>query len=337
MKISKETRVGALVAIGIILLIVGFNFLKGKTLFSDEIKMYAMYNDVMGLKVSNPVIISGMQVGKIAAMDGGKDMKKIVVSVVLTKDVNIPVNSLAMINPNLLGSVSLEIKLGNADQYLQDGDTLLTTLSTGALEEAMKVINPVLYEVSNAVESLDSVLNIVTGVFDQNTKNNVKRIIANLASISQSFAASAQSLETMMDVQNGMLAMSMQNIESFTGNLEQNNAAFDSIIQNTKETTAELAALNLESIMNSLKESMENFEEASEKFNSKEGTLGLLLNDKQLYQNLESTSRKLSILIDDIRTHPKRYVNISIFGKEDRGNYLTAPLIDDTLKIVYPE
>lgn len=337
MQISKETKVGALVAVGIILLILGFNFLKGKKLFTNEIHMYAVYNDVMGLRPSNPVIISGMQVGKIAAMDGGKDMKKIVVTVELTKEVNIPANSLAMINPNLLGSVSLEIKLGTADQLLHDGDTLQTTLSTGALEEAMKVINPVLYEVSNAVESLDSVLHIVTGVFDQNTKANVRRIIANLATISQSFAASAQSLETMMDVQNGMLAKSMQNIASFTSNLEQNNAAFDSIIQNTKQATAELAEMDLESTMKSLQASMENFKEASEKFNSKEGTLGMLLNDKQLYQNLESASRKLSILIDDVRLHPKRYVNISVFGKKDKGNYLTAPLIDDTLKIVYPE
>ena len=77
-----------------------------------------------------------------------------------------------------------------------------------------------------------------------------------------------------------------------------------------------------------------NFKKSSDKINSKDGSIGLLLNDTKLYDNLESTSNKLNILIDDIRVHPKRYVNISVFGKKDRGEYITAPLIDDTLKVV---
>ena len=79
---------------------------------------------------------------------------------------------------------------------------------------------------------------------------------------------------------------------------------------------------------------MVNFKKSSDKINSKDGSLGLLLNDTKLYDNLESTANKLNILIDDIRVHPKRYVNISVFGKKDKGEYITAPLIDDTLKVV---
>ena len=157
-----------------------------------------MYQDVQTLAKSNPVVINGVQIGRIENVDGGKDMRRIVVTVNLTKDVNIPDNSLAVINPNLLGSPSLEIQLGNSTTYLKNNDTLLTTLSSGAFDEALKIINPVLYEVRNAVKSLDSVLHVVTGVFDPNTKNNIKGIIANLNTTTASFALSAASLQEIL-------------------------------------------------------------------------------------------------------------------------------------------
>src|SRR6185437_10536933 len=174
MKINNETKIGVMAALGIVMLVIGVKFLKGRGVFTKENHIYAVYSDVQGLKKSNPVVINGLQIGRIENLDGGKDMKRIVVTVSLTKDVNIPKNSLAIINPNLLGSPSLEIQLGNDKTYLQNGDTLLTTLSGGAFDEAMKLINPVLYEVRNAVQSLDSLMTTVTGVFDAQTKNNIK-------------------------------------------------------------------------------------------------------------------------------------------------------------------
>lgn len=336
MKISNETKVGLLAVVAIVLLILGFNYLKGKHLFSHELKMYAVYDDAMGLSKANPVIINGLQVGKVSSIDGGKDMKRILVTVSFSKEVNIPKNSLAIINPNLLGSSSLEIKLGEGTQYLASGDTLVTSTGAGALDEAMKMINPVLYEVKNAVESLDSVFHIITATFDLNTKDNIKNIVSNLETVTRSFAVSAASLEVMLNTQNSALARSLENVRVFTENLKNNGTAVDSIMQNAKKTSANLASLNLSKTMDSLNVAINNFKEGAEKINSKDGSLGLLLNDKTLYNNLESTSEKLNILLDDIRVHPRRYLNISVFGKKDKKNYLTAPLADDTLKAVNP-
>jgi phospholipid/cholesterol/gamma-HCH transport system substrate-binding protein len=321
--------------VGIVLLVLGFNFLKGNNLFKKNNYIYAKYQDVQGLSKSNPVVINGLQVGRIENLDGGKSMKQIIVTVSLTKDVNIPDNSLAVINPNLLGgSATLEIQLGNSTNYLKEGDTVLTTLSGGAFDEALKVINPVLYEVRNSVKSLDSVLHVVTGVFDPATKNNIKGIVANLNTTTASFALSAVSLEKILNTQNGALASSLNNVSAFTANLNSNNAKLDSILENTRIVTANFAAINLKKTLDTLNVAINNFKESSEKINSKDGTLGLLLNDTKLYDNLQSTANKLNILLDDVRTHPKRYVNISVFGKKDKGGYLTAPLIDDTLKVV---
>jgi phospholipid/cholesterol/gamma-HCH transport system substrate-binding protein len=291
-----------------------------------------VYQDVQTLQKSNPVVINGLQVGRVENLDGGKDMRRIIVTVNLIKDINIPDNSLAVINPGLLGTPTLEIQLGSSNTFLKNNDTLLTTLSGGAFDEALKVINPVLYEVRNAVKSLDSVLQIVTGVFDPTTKSNIKGVISNLNATTASFALSAKSLEVLLNTENGALSSSLNNVNAFTANLNSNNAKLDSILENARIASAKFADIDLKKTFDTLGLAVDNFKRSSDKMNSKDGSLGLLLNDKELYNNLESTAKKLNILLDDIRVHPKRYVNFSVFGKKDKGNYITAPLIDDTLK-----
>ena len=334
MKINNETKTGILVVVAVALLILGFNFLKGRNLFQSENKLYAYYSDVQGLAKSNPVIINGLRVGRVESLDGGENLKVIKVTIVLFQQVNIPKNSLAIINPTLLGSPSLEIQLGNETHYLKNGDTIITSASAGAFDEALKMINPVLYEVRSAVKSLDSVLQMVTNVIDPRTKSNLQDIVANLSVVTQSFAVSAGSLETMMDAQNGALSKSLDNVEIFTANLNSNNDRLNAILTNAQKASETFASIKVQGTLDSLDVAVNNFKEGSEKINSKDGSLGLLLNDKHLYENLESTANKLNILLDDIRVHPRRYVNISIFGRKDKGNYITAPLIDDTLKLV---
>ena len=333
MKINNETKIGILAVAGILALILGYNFLKGKSLFKKEKYVYAVFEDIQGLGNSNPVVINGLQVGHIAKLDGGKMLKRIVVTVELTQDVLIPVNSLAVINPSLLGSVSLEVKLGNANTYLKSGDTLLTTLSGGAFDEALKMFNPVLYEVRNAVKSLDSVLNIITNVFDPNTKNNIKGVIENLNTVTASFTVSAGHLQTLLNPRDGALARSLANVNTFTSNLAGNNDKINSIMSNAQIASNKFAAIDLQRTLNSLDTAALQLKQGIAKMNSNSGSLGLLLNDTKLYDNLSATGNKINILLDDIRVHPKRYLTISVFAKKDKGDYITAPLIDDTLKL----
>lgn len=337
MKINNETKIGALAIVGILALIIGFNFLKGKSFFKKEKYVYAVFEDIQGLGNSNPVVINGLQIGHIANLDGGKLLKRIVVTVELTKDILIPNNSLAVINPSLLGSVSLEIKLGNSNTYLKNGDTLLTTLSGGAFDEALKMINPVLYEVRNAVKSLDSVLHIISSVFDPATKHNIKGAIENLNTITASFTISAANLQTLLNPQTGALASSLRNVNAFTENLAGNNSKLNTIMNNAEKVSTNMANLNLQRTLNTLDSAANQLKAGIAQLNSKNGSIGLLLNDTKLYENLSSTSNKINILLDDIRVHPKRYLTISVFGKKDKGNYITAPLIDDTLKLPQKE
>lgn len=330
MKISNETKIGTIAIVAIVILFLGFSFLKGKNLFHKEIIFYANFHDVIGLKPSNPAVINGVQVGKILDIEGTRDMKNILVTISFSKLYDIPTNSIAVVNPNLLGSPTLEIQLGNSTTYLKPGDTLQATTSSGALDEALKVINPVLYEAKKAVRSLDSVFTTFTEVFDEQTRNNLKDVIANLNVITQSFVGSAKSAELMLDINNGAISKSLNHINSFTANLDKNNQKIDSIMQNVNIATSKLAALQLGQTLANLDSTITDLKSSIAQINSNNGTLGMLMNNKSLYENLEASTRKINILLDDIRVHPRRYVNISVFGKKDRKNYLTAPLTDST-------
>jgi len=180
---------------------------------------------------------------------------------------------------------------------------------------------------------LDSVLNIITNVFDPSTKNNIRGVIENLNTVTASFTVSAGHLQTLLNPQTGALAKSLDNVNTFTNNLAGNNEKINSIMSNAAIASNKIAALDLQKTLGTLDSAAVQLRAGITKINSNNGSLGLLLNDTKLYDNLSSTSNKINILLDDIRVHPKRYLTVSVFSKKDKGDYITAPLIDDTLKL----
>ncbi len=335
MKISNETKVGSLTVIAVVLLILGFNFLKGKSFTSHNTRLFAVFANIEGLATSNAVMINGKQVGTVAKTDGGNDMRRIVVEINMKLEVNIPDNSIAVIAPSLLGTTALEIKLGSSNTFHQNGDTLITAASGGGLfGEALQKVDPVLAQVKNAVKSLDSLLLTVNGVFDPNTKNNIQGTMENLNRTTASLALSSASLQTLLNTQTGALAKTLDNVSSFTGTLKNNNAKIDQTLTNLEATTAKFSKLDVEKTLTSLNSTITELKNTIGMVNSSNGTLGLLINDNKLYNNLNATSNKLNLLLDDFRVHPKRYVNISVFGRKDKSGPLTMPL-PDTINAPY--
>ena len=328
MKISNETKVGALTAIAITLLVLGFNFLKGKTFFSKSRTLFAKYLNVQGLANSNPVMINGLQVGTVFSITTDKNMKVILVNMNITKDVNIPTNSVAYIKPSLLSTTSVEIKLGDATTYIPKNDTINTEVSAGIFTEAMQKVDPILAKVTSAVSSIDSVLANVNRVIDPDAKNNIQATLQHLNLITANLIESSASLNTLLNAQTGALAKTMNNLNSFTENLNKNNEKINSTVANLDKTTSNLAKLDLEKTLGMLNGTISDLKAMIGKFNTNTGSLGLLMNDARLYNNLAATGNKLNLLIDDIRTNPKRYISFSVFGKKTKVSELTVPLPD---------
>jgi phospholipid/cholesterol/gamma-HCH transport system substrate-binding protein len=331
MKISNETKVGALTAIAITLLILGFNFLKGKTLFKTGNFLYARYADSKGILVSNPVYINGFQVGSVYDIENAdQDLSAIIVSIKLKSSYNIPRNSVATIRENPLGSSSIQISLGDAKSYLQSGDTVLTASNAGLLGDVMQKLGPVSDQIKHTVQSLDSVLKNINAVFDPSTRNNLQQVIANIDKTTASLVVSAASIQQMLNTESGAISQSMTHLASFTKNLSDNNGHISQMMSNLDKTTEGLAKADIPGTVAKLQTTIATLNGLLEKIGSQEGSLGKLMNDKTLYQNLTNTVRSANILLDDLRVHPKRYVNISVFGKKDKSGPLMAPLSDST-------
>ncbi|MBS1667533.1 MAG: MCE family protein [Bacteroidetes bacterium] len=327
MKISNETKIGALTAISITLLILGFNFLKGKKLFEHSSKIYASFKNVDGVELSNGVKINGLLVGNVTGIkETDKDLDAIILEITLKKDIHIPKNSYAEIQTSLLNQPVIIIKKGDETEFLKSGDTLTTREKPGLLAEVESNINPIVAQLNGTLKSLDSLVEVVGSLFDPRTKNNFGSILSNLA-------GSSASLQLILNTQTGTLAKSLQNVDSFTHNLANNNGQINETLANLNKTTAKLANSKIEETVESIHGTMGQLNTAISKLNNGSGSLGLLLNDKKLYLNLENTSRSLNTLLDDLRMHPKRYVNISVFGRKDKSGPLMGPLADSTSKL----
>lgn len=333
MKVSNETKVGALAAVSITLLILGFNFLKGRNLLSKaNTEIYAVFDKVDGLNIANPVTINGLQIGKVYEMhEKNRNLDGIVVAINLEKDIDIPKNSFASISSDLLGAATISITKGSGPGLMHNGDTLLTQNTSGLIEGLKAQLNPALNSVNGAVLSLDSLLKVIGTYFDPATKNNFHAIVFNLSK-------SSVELQKLLDAQSGTLAKALGNVSLFTANLAKNNGKIDTTLANLSTASNKFANIKLEETLNSLQGTVNELKGVVAKANSKDGSLGLLLNDPKLYRNLESTTYKLNILLDDFRTHPKRYVNVSVFGgKKDKTGALTSPLVDDTTSNPLPK
>jgi len=331
MKISNETKIGALTVIAVVFLILGFNFLKGKSVLKTGFFLYAKYTDLKKLSASNPVFANGFQVGTVYSTTAqDPSLKILVVEIKLSQDFNIPENSVASIETNPLGSPALNIQLGNSIHFLKTGDTLRSAENPGVFGSISNKVGPLADQITLTLITLDSLMRNFNTLLDTNTKGNIRGVVANLDRVTASVARSSVSLEKLLDVQTGALSKTLSNMNEITGNIAHNNSKIDSTLTYLKTTTRNLSQADVDGLINKFKESADTLSNIINHINSTDGSLGSLLNDKSLYNNLNNITRSLNVLIDDLRVHPKRYVGISIFGKKDKGDYLTAPLPEDS-------
>ncbi|TAD82961.1 MAG: MCE family protein [Bacteroidetes bacterium] len=330
-KVSNETKIGALTAVAITMLILGVNFLKGRNLTRKTSYLYAKFEKINGLLVANPVIMSGLSIGTVYKTEpADANLSAVIVTIRLDQNINIPNNSVAEISTSLLGSGSLVITKGSSATYLQPNDTLATTSGVGFLGGMTAKLEPTQAKLEAALASMDSVLKTVNQTLNTRAQADLQQTLANFAVVSANLTKTTAELNALM-APNGNIAKTAASLASFTAGLDDVKTKLPAITQNLETGTKNLSQLDLDKTLRSVNEALASFKATIEKLSNSEGTLGALMNDRKMYNNLTSTVNSLNLLLQDLRLSPKRYINVSVFGKKDKSEPLMRPMPEDSL------
>ncbi len=296
---TKEVRIALVAIVGVIIVFFGMNFLKGLSLFSDDNTYFIAFKDVTGLSESSPIYADGFKVGVVKGVSYDYDHNnEIDVEININKNMRIPKGSRAEIVSDMLGNVKVNILLvRGCNEYLNPGDLIPGEISAGTMGKVADMVPAV----EKMLPKLDSIM----------------------ASLNMLLAdpAIAQSLHNIKNI-TGNLTTTTSQLNMFMVELNKNvphliNKA-DGVLENTNRFTANLAAVDVAGTMLQVNQTLENVKTLTNRLNSNNGTLGLLMNDANLYNNLNATMRNADSLVVNIKEHPKRYVHFSLFGKKDK-------------------
>lgn len=310
MKITNETKVGILAAFSIAVLIIGYNFLKGNSIFSSETTLYARYSRVDGLGVSKPVLINGFQIGrvdKLVLQPNGE----IVATLKIKGKYDIPKNTIARLEgTDLLGSKAIVMSLGTGKDYAQDGDTLNSNVE----KNLMEAVQPVQKKAELIIGKMDSILTSVNTILNPDFQKNVNKSFNSISATLASLEGTSKKVDGLVGTEGKRISAILANAESISANLKNNNEKINAILNNINTITDQVAAANFKQTIDNANKAVADLQGIVSKVNDGKGTLGLLVNDTKMYDNLNNASKNLDNLIIDLKANPKRYVHFSVFG-----------------------
>ena len=299
MKLTKEIKIALVAIVGILVMYFGINFLKGMNLFSTNNAYYMTFDDIQGLGASTPIYADGYKVGTVDGMEYDyKENGPIKVKVDINKDLRIPKGSKAEIVKDLMGNLQVNLLLANNPrERVEPGGVIPGAVNGGMMDKAANLI-PV---VEKMLPKLDSILTSVNALLADPA---LAASLHNVETITSNLTVSTRELNTLMAGLN----------KQVPGMVRKANGVLD----NTNRLTANLASLDVQGTLNKVNQTLESAHQFTEKLNSNQGSLGLLMNDTKLYDNLTSTMGHADSLVIDLKAHPKRYVHFSVFGRKDK-------------------
>lgn len=315
-KIRREVKIGILLTLTLFLFVWGVNYLRGTDIFTPQIRFHIVYDQVPGLMETNPVTINGVKVGQVHRIAFHPDESgQIVVTANADRQVDIPVNSVARLTSEIIGTNSIIVELGDHPQIIDTGDTLRGIKDPGITEQIERQIGPIKDQAELLMIRADTLLYSLNQILSQ---ENRQKIISGMDSFENTMASmesSAEELDKAMQHETARVSRILENAEAITRNLDDNREVINHILRNVTQISDQLASDDFQQTIMKAGTSVQELSLILEKINRGEGSAGMLLHDAALYKNLSRSSDELEKLLEDIRMHPERYFRISIFGR----------------------
>lgn len=299
MKMTKEIKIALVAIVGLLIMYFGINFLKGINLFSSNTYYYITFDDVQGMGASTPIYADGYKVGTVDGIEFNYgETGPIKVKADINKELRIPAGSQAEIVKDLMGNLQVNLLLANNPrERIEPGGIIAGAINDGAMGKVAAMVPAI----EKMLPKLDSILGSLNTLLADPA---IAASLHNVQTITTNLTVSTRELNTLMAGLN----------KQVPGMINRANGVLD----NTNKLTSNLAALDVQGTLDQVNRTLANAEEFTNKLNSDKGTLGLLLNDPQLYHNLNATMRDADSLVVNLKQHPKRYVHFSLFGKKDK-------------------
>lgn len=296
---TKSILVALSFIVAMILFVWGFNFLKGKSILKNQLTLYAVYDNSKGLLPGDLVTINGMQVGTVSSLKfHPRQDGSVIVTFTINNDLEMPSNTKAKLSSSLMGTVSIELILGDSRQLLQSGDTLVSQSDTGTMEMISETILPIKNNLETLLVSLNDLTNNLNDLINNELKYDLNRGVDNFANSMENIKVISADLQQLVDSEDGKLVQVVNNLEVIT---EDFAVVSDS-----------LKRIDYNRMILSLENCIAEFNALLEGINNGEGSAGLLVKDDSLYINVNETVATLQSLLDEIKANPKK-LKLSIF------------------------
>ena len=306
---NKEFKIGFFAIASIIALVFGVNYLKGINILNDNSDFYAVYENIGGLQVGSPVLVNGYKVGMVSNIDLLTEQNQnLLVTISLDKEFDMAKNTVCkIVNQDLMGTKGIALILGDTDELVRGGDTLISGIEGSLQDEVNAQILPLKNKAEELIGSIDSVMMIVTAVLNKDTRDNLRNSLSSLDKTFELMSQTMVRVDSMVDINDDRIAKVVKNLESITSNLENSNGEIKTILTNFATLSDSLVKADIATVL-------QNVSDITTKINNGEGSIGLFLKDDKIYANFEKSTRELASLLEDIKSNPSRYVNFSIIG-----------------------
>ena len=323
MNIRREFLIGVLVVVSIVLLYFGLSYLKGVNLLQKQQKFYGVYENAAGLQASNPVILNGYKIGIVKAVHLHENGSGKIVVEVLLRDANLNIprdTKMEIYDADLFGGKAIQLLLGTSPELAENKDTLQTGISLGLAESVKQEIEPLKQKTTQLFASVDSLMNNIRKVLSSQQTEDLGEIFSSLKNTLRNLEKTSAELNGTLATNRGKLSNIFNNVESISSNLAANNDELSNAIRNASLITDSIAKLNLAATLVQVNNALAGVNEITRSINQGDGSLSKLIHSDSLHNEVVNASHSLDLLLNDMRTNPKRYLSFSVIGRKESSS-----------------